>query len=168
MSTLLWIVTIIVAYIIIVCLLIRWINKMTKDSKTIMGSLYEAINTYILNINTTLATQKNSIPKFNDLIEVVYAKKKTISQSCNSSSPWSIWVFYLTQRRHQVSQRVYQSIIDQRTSQPANTTVFFLPLPDKTTTKGIKVLFVTLYSWGMTLICRWWSKTIGSSEISTL
>lgn len=76
MSTLLWIVTIIVAYIIIVCLLIRWINKMTKDSKTIMGSLYEAINTYILNINTTLATQKNSIPKFNDLIEVVYAKKK--------------------------------------------------------------------------------------------
>ena len=49
---------------------------MTKDSKTIMGSLYEAINTYILNINTTLATQKNSIPKFNDLIEVVYAKKK--------------------------------------------------------------------------------------------
>ena len=41
-----------------------------------MGSLYQAMNEYFLTINTTIATKKKEITKFDELISVIYAKKK--------------------------------------------------------------------------------------------
>lgn len=66
----------ILAYLLIVLLLVRGTNKITKDSKTVFGSLATNINEYFLIINSYIAHQKNSLEKFDDLIDVVYAKKK--------------------------------------------------------------------------------------------
>lgn len=66
----------IVAYLIVVGLLIRWVNKITRDTQTILWSLSVSINKYFLRINTYIATHRDQLEKFDDLIDVVYAKKK--------------------------------------------------------------------------------------------
>lgn len=55
-----------------------------------MGSLYESINHYFLTINTTIGTiNQNTDPKWKDLLEVVYAKKKRfLNQKDHRIATW--------------------------------------------------------------------------------
>lgn len=63
-------------YVFFVILLIRSVNKITKDSKSIMLRLYENLNAYFFTINEYIALNRTSLEKFDDLIDVIYAKKK--------------------------------------------------------------------------------------------
>ncbi|HMY80640.1 MAG TPA: hypothetical protein PLW93_01680 [Candidatus Absconditabacterales bacterium] len=81
---------IIVIYLVTILLLGRGANKIAKDSQSVMGSLYESINHYFLTINTTIGTiNQNTDPKWKDLLEVVYAKKKRfLNQKDHRIATW--------------------------------------------------------------------------------
>ncbi len=66
----------ILLYVIVVLILIWWTNKVTKDSKVVLSALSANINSYFFIINKVIAQKKADLEKFDDLIEVLYAKKK--------------------------------------------------------------------------------------------
>lgn len=63
-------------YIIVVLLLIRWTNKISKDSYTVLTTVYNNLNQYFLSINKIINNQRENLEKFDELIEIIYAKKK--------------------------------------------------------------------------------------------
>lgn len=63
-------------YIFFVILLMRSVNKIAKDSKSIMIRLSENLNAYFFTINQYIALHRSSLEKFDDLVDVLYAKKK--------------------------------------------------------------------------------------------
>lgn len=63
-------------YVIVILLLIRLVNKLSKDAKTILWTLTTNLNDYFMIINSTIAKQRNNLERFDDLIDVLYAKKK--------------------------------------------------------------------------------------------
>ena len=48
---------------------------MSRDSKSVMASLVYEVNQLFLLINSYIANNREKIDKFDDLIEVIYAKK---------------------------------------------------------------------------------------------
>jgi hypothetical protein len=66
----------ILLYIFFVVLLVWSVNKIQKDSKSIMIRLSENLNAYFFIINQYIALHRTSLEKLDDLVDVLYAKKK--------------------------------------------------------------------------------------------
>lgn len=80
---------IIAIYLIIVICLIWWSNKITRDIKKIFATLSYQINDYFFIINNYIANNKDNLEKFDELIDVIYAKKKWfINNKTHTVAEW--------------------------------------------------------------------------------
>jgi hypothetical protein len=131
---------VILVYLLIVFLLILTLNKINKDVKKVWESVSANINSYFFAINSTIASQDKSADKFNDLIDVIYSKKKWfINNKTHNLTDWYELFIGLKDDLHYLGEYTGSELDDQEVNKQTDGFFSFLfsIRPRKRTLKAV-------------------------------